>query len=106
MDTITGRFSALGYAVSLNKVSILLDELIHVYVGAVTSQQTIKREAYAVQDCWNIKARYPYHSPGKYQYYTNSKLKYRLGCEEEISSWFYFEDVRLTVYDRCLLSVF
>lgn len=75
VNSVTNMFKSLGLPISATQAYILLHELVHVYLGAVTDQWLIKREAYSLQDCFDIKAIHSRYNPSNYVYYVNSKYR-------------------------------
>lgn len=79
VNRVTNKFAGLGNSIADTQTYVLLHELVHVYLGGVTDQHIIKREALAIQECFEIKARSSRFNPANYVFYTNSKYRMNLG---------------------------
>ena len=74
VDRATNNFVGDGGGVHLTRVYVLLHELVHVYLGGLLSRTRMGKEAYIVQDCWNLSGGRARVNPSSYGYYVNSVL--------------------------------
>lgn len=72
---MTNTFAGLGASISDTRAFVMLHELVHVYLGAVTNQRIIKMEAFAIQDCFEIKAHNSRFNSANYVFYSTSAKK-------------------------------